>query len=542
MSQHATPPTLLTGLNFRNARSILYLLPVFWTRLLFPGADAPPDTAIRWRSVFVLLLVPGLLLYPSLGFHLLEPDEGRYAEIPREMLHQGEWIVPQLQAEPYLDKPPLFYWLVMLSYQLLGVQDWSARMVPALALHGSILLAYVLGRRNLGERAAFRGALLLSLAPGFLSMGRLLVLDGLLTLWTTLGLLAGYEAIRGPRLLWRWWLVAAAACGLGILTKGPVALILVLPPLWAARWLMGCGGQPFWRPVAVLTSIALIVAVPWYVAVCLRMPGFARYFLWEHNVVRFVSGFDHLRPVWFYVPVLIGGLLPASLLVVPFGRFLLRTDAGRALMRGPALGFLLLAGGWCVFFFSLSGSKLPTYIMPAFPPLALAVGVFVTVSRRWRSSWRFPVLVGLGWAVLAVGHHLVLPWYAAYRSPLGKPEEVARYCADPATTVVCHPRPCDSLAFYLGRDDLHHYRSKEILDLVQFLREHPRTVVLFTHRHSLKGFCEALPPDLHVVEQSRQDLPTLAVLPERLSHKVNDWMGETELGLCDIAVVERVGR
>jgi 4-amino-4-deoxy-L-arabinose transferase-like glycosyltransferase len=109
-----------------------------------------------------------------MSFPLFEPDEGRYAEIPREMLARGEWVVPYLHGQPYLDKPPLVYWLVMGCYRLLGVHDWAARLVPALAVHGCVLLTYLLGRRLLGERAAFWGALALTLAPGFSSMGRLL--------------------------------------------------------------------------------------------------------------------------------------------------------------------------------------------------------------------------------------------------------------------------------------------------------------------------------------------------------------------------------
>src|SRR5437764_4043728 len=163
-------------------------LPFLWSKILFPGAARPLEPPRLW-SVLLLLVVPGVFLYPCLSFHLFEPDEGRYAEIPREMLARGEWVVPYLQSEPYLDKPPLLYWLVIVSYKLFGVHDWSARLVPALAIHGAVLLVYLLGRRSLGERSAFWGALLLSLAPGFMSMGRLLMLDGLLACFTTLGLL-----------------------------------------------------------------------------------------------------------------------------------------------------------------------------------------------------------------------------------------------------------------------------------------------------------------------------------------------------------------
>src|SRR6185295_3012081 len=156
-------------------------LPYLWQRALFAGPRSATETPCRLSSLLWLFLLPGVLLYPALGFALFEPDETRYAQLPREMLQRGEWIVPTLQTEPYLDKPPLFYWLVMLSYSVFGFHDWAARLVPALAVQGCIVVGYLFGRRFLGERPAFWGALLLALMPGFVGMGRLLVLDGVLT-------------------------------------------------------------------------------------------------------------------------------------------------------------------------------------------------------------------------------------------------------------------------------------------------------------------------------------------------------------------------
>src|SRR5262245_1432802 len=99
-----------------SSRSLTAWLPWLWSRVLFP-APAGAGSPARFRSLLVLVVVPAVLLYPCLAFRLLEPDEGRYAEIAREMVERGEWVVPVLQGEPYLDKPPLFYWLVALSYQ-----------------------------------------------------------------------------------------------------------------------------------------------------------------------------------------------------------------------------------------------------------------------------------------------------------------------------------------------------------------------------------------------------------------------------------------
>ncbi|MGE3806745.1 MAG: ArnT family glycosyltransferase [Gemmataceae bacterium] len=510
-----------TSRSHQSAYALVPWLSYLWSRVLFPGQ---PHTERRasLTALLLLLILPGLLLYPCLSFHLFEPDEGRYAEIPREMLERGDWIVPYLQGEPYLEKPPLFYWLVMLSFGCFGAFDWAARLVPALALHATILTTYGLGRRSLGERAAFWGALALGLAPGFLGMGRLLLLDGVLTLCMTVSLLAAFEAIRGAVFRWSWWSVAAVACGLGILTKGPIALVLLVPPLVLQRYLHKTGCAITWKRWAAFLMMAALVVLPWYVAISLRMPDFVSEFLIKHNLQRFLDPFDHERPIWFYGPVLLGGLLPATLLLIPFVRFLLSGDEAIAKLRCPELGYFLLAGGWCVFFFSLSGCKLPTYIMPAFPPLALALGHYVSVSRWRQSRWTIAT-GGAAFGLLACAHYVVVPYYAEFRSPMGRADEVATYCKD--KPVICYPRHCDSVAFYLGRDDFRSYRSKETPTLIQDLLDQPRTVILFTHRHSLEGLRLVLPPQLKLVKETP------------LSGSWRDWMKPE---YCYMAIVKRI--
>src|SRR5262249_53031991 len=151
---------------------------------------------------------------------------------------------------------------------------------------------YLLGRRSLGDRAALAGALLLTLAPGNASMARLLILDGLLTLFVCLAIFSAFEAVRGPVFQRRWWLVAAFACGLGVLTKGPVAVLLLLPPLWLYRVLAQRNGTeavpyPSRTDWLLFATIVLATALPWYVALSCRLPGFVSYFFWEHNLRRF---------------------------------------------------------------------------------------------------------------------------------------------------------------------------------------------------------------------------------------------------------------
>ncbi|MFO0841992.1 MAG: glycosyltransferase family 39 protein [Gemmataceae bacterium] len=507
-----------------------------WSRRLFPGPPRAADPP-RPVSLLILLILPALLLYPSLGFRLIEPDESRYAQIPREMLQRGDLVVPTLQGEPYLDKPPLFYWLVMLSYRAFGVHDWAARLVPAVAVHLTILVTYLLGRRALGERAAFAAALVLTLAPGFVTVSRLLILDGLLTLCVAVSLFASFEAVRGERLRWPWWLLAALATGLGVLTKGPVAAPPARPAAVAEPPADGRQLPPGWRAWAAFLAVVLALALPWYVALSWRLPGFIGYFFWEHNLQRFLDQKMHTRGVWFYAPVLWLMLLPAALLLLPLLRFLFSLDESVAQRRPAELGFCLLAGGWCVFFFTLSSCKLPTYILPALPFLALVIGAFL-VETGWA---RTPLVRGVavaGMAFVLFAHHLALPWYAGYRSPMSRPAEVLALCADRSTPVVCFPRNCDSVAFYLGRDDLHAFRSKDIEELRTLVRVQPRTVILCTHRHSLAGLKQLLPPEVRIAQECRMGLADIHGVPPWAMKPLAKLMGETALGLADLAVIE----
>lgn len=505
-------------------RTPLGWLPFLFGRVLFP-AVADPDRRLRLVSLLLVLLLPAAFLYPTLGFHLLEPDEGRYAQIPKEMLLAGEWVVPTLQGEPYLDKPPLMYWLIGLSYRMFGVSPAAARLVPAVCVHLTILAVYLLGRRSVGQRAALWAALLLSVAPGFVSVARLLVLDGLLVLCVSLSVLCGFEAVRTGRLRWGWWLASAVASGLGFLTKGPISEVLLFVPLWVYGYLATTPARPRWFHYLAFVAVVAAVNVPWYVAIYFREPAFLKHFFWEHNVQRFLQPFDHLQPVWYYAPLLLGGLLPGTLLLVPYLRQL---AAGGDNRPSPAGGFWLLAGGWCVFFFSCSGSKLPTYILPAYPFLCLALGEFVA-RTRWHAAPSLRLGVGAMAAFILAVHHVGLPWYARERSPVGRPEVIGRFVNDAEPVVVCYPRNVDSVAFYTGRTDLDRVRTKDTNQLYVDCHHRPRTVILFTHADALEGFRAVLPPSLEIVEAVSLKRPAGGLLGKLA--------GKSPWGLCDIAVV-----
>src|SRR5262249_3738799 len=158
-------------------------------------------------------------------------------------------------GKPYLDKPPLLYWLTAAAFKALGPTPQAARIVPALAALLTVLFTYLLGMRLVGPRGAWLGAMCLVTSIGFLICGSFISMYPLLPLFPTVSLLAGYYASCGPSLRPGWWAVAAAACGLGVLTKGPVALALVVPPLLCARWLDRAGAPLGFKPWAAYAAI-----------------------------------------------------------------------------------------------------------------------------------------------------------------------------------------------------------------------------------------------------------------------------------------------
>ncbi len=321
------------------------------------------------------------------------------------MLEQGRWLVPVLHGRPYLDKPPLLYWLVMASYTLCGVHDWAARLVPGLTGVLTVLVTYLWGRKALSERAGLCGAMALCLSARFIYLQRILTFDGLLALWVTTALAAGHTALAGPRLRGRWWLLSALACGLGILTKGPVALILVVGPLLAFRLLDRRCPPLTWSALTGYLAVVAGVAGPWFVAVAQLQPDFVSEFFWRQHIVRFLEPFDHQEPFWFFLPALLLGMLPWTLLLPGLVRFLTRRAARTALRRPAALGFLLLSGLGGLLFFSAAGCKRAVYILPVMPPLALALGCYLdsAVHQRSWSLLRDSLLATRAtWLVLAV--------------------------------------------------------------------------------------------------------------------------------------------
>ena len=226
-----------------------------------------------------------------------------------------------------------------------------------------------------GERA-WRELSFCACRPGLYIWG-MLTMDSLLCLWVVAALAAAHVAISTGKLRWHWWLLSAGACGLGLLTKGPVALVLVVAPVLLVQALDQRLARPRFKMWLVYLFVAIGLACPWFLALGFYDPAFAGDFFWTHNVVRYVNPLDHEEPPWFFLPSLLVGMLPWSMLLVPLVKLLARRSPEAGQGRPAALGVYLLASLWCLIFFSLGGCKRAGYVLPAMPPLALALGCCV---------------------------------------------------------------------------------------------------------------------------------------------------------------------
>lgn len=337
-----------------------------------PHGPAPAVTPAAGRlspRVFALLL--GLVLLATLAglgrLPFLDPDEGRNAEVAREMAAAGDWIVPRYNGLPYLDKPVLYFAAVAAAFRLAGPSEAAARAVSFTFALAALLFTGLLAARRGGPDRARWTVLLLASAPLFVGFARIVIFDMALTAFVVMSWWAAEEGRHGAR--WGYPLAWVAA-GLALLTKGPVALLLFL----IGALLLPLGAMPrpragrFFHPLNV--ALFLLVVVPWVMAVERHQPGFLHYALFVETAERLTKPtFHRTGPPWYYLPVLLLGFLPWSLpaLANPVAR---AREAWRALRapgpeRGPWVAFLAI-----FLFFSLSSSKLGGYILPALPLLA----------------------------------------------------------------------------------------------------------------------------------------------------------------------------
>ena len=336
--------------------------------------------ALSRRASSLLVAVLAVLWLGSLGLRpLYKPDEARYGEIPREMVASGDWLTPRLNGYKYFEKPPLQYWTTAAAYTLFGVSDWAARLWTGLAALAGVWMAFAAGNRLFGPPAgAFAGAILAS-SPLYVLLGQVNTLDMSVTLFLSAAVFAfslaqraGIEPEVEAKARRRWMLAFWAACAGAVLSKGLIGL--VLPAGAVALYVLVRRDWGLLRRLEVVRGglLFFVLTAPWFVAVSLANPEFAHFFFVQEHWLRFTTRMHHRsEPAWFFLPVLAVGAWPWLLAIVAGWIASLRPPAGREFSAALflALWALVVFG-----FFSASGSKLPPYLLPLLPALALLGG------------------------------------------------------------------------------------------------------------------------------------------------------------------------
>ncbi|GMG94525.1 4-amino-4-deoxy-L-arabinose transferase [Cupriavidus sp. TKC] len=350
---------------------------------------------------------------------LYEPDEGRYAEVPREMFVSGDWVTPRLNGVKFFDKPPLQYWATAGAYTLFGPSEWTARIWSALVGLLGVLVAWWAAQKLYDKHVGLASASVLIGAPLWILGSNLTTTD--IGVGSLLGSAALVFAVAYQRRDYRLYPIIWLLVGLAFLAKGLIALVLpaITLALYVAitRQRSAFFSGKFWR----WSPLAVAITAPWFIVVSLRNPEFLNYFFIHEHFARFSSAIhERDKPVWFFLAVAAAGVLPFIGLIPRAFSFWSRS--ARATQHFDSRLFLSLWVVVVLTFFSISRSKLPLYILPAFPPMA------VLLAHRAMSGVR-PTLAAsfLAMPVLAVTIGFLL-WHPTLSNALLK-----RDVSDPAT-------------------------------------------------------------------------------------------------------------
>ncbi len=387
--------------------------------------EFPPRLLERRLYLGLAALLAALWLAGLGNRPLFNPDEGRYAEIPREMLAGGDYVIPHLNGLAYAEKPPLQYWATALSYRLFGLNEFAARLYCALCGLGTIALAWALARRLGGPQCAWRAAAMLSSMLIFSVLGHLLTLDMSLTFYLTLsltGFLFAQPVREQPRHARSWMLIAWVAAALGVMTKGVVAAaipaaVLVIHSLWTRDYSV-------WRRLQLPLGLAvfLVIAVPWHWLAARRDSDFLEFYFVHEHLARYLTPVaQRVEPWWFFLGVFVAGTAPWTLSALRV------VASGWRRTGGAGFDARLFLWIWVVFivvFFSISDSKLMPYILPIMPALAVAAALSPPdlLKREYLFTAIFTILAGVGLGVAALRWPQVLSASdrAIYFLPLGK--------------------------------------------------------------------------------------------------------------------------
>ncbi len=372
----------------------------------------------RWALPLLLLAFGVFYLLPLATHGLWIPDETRYAQISQEMLLTGKWASPHFMGIRYFEKPVAGYWMIALGQAIFGQNLFGVRFASALSTGLSILLVYLVSRRlwNDPHKSLVSTVLYMSFVS-VAALGGYANLDPQFTFWVNLTGVALWfcfdSTTRNGRL--GAWALLGFACGLGFMTKGFLAWLLpVLIALPYAVW------QKRFRELLaygfVAIAVAIVVSLPWALAVHLQEPDYWNFFFWHEHIQRF-AGEDaqHAEPFWYYLPLLVAFSLPWIALLPSTLK-----QAWQA-KRAPQTGFLLLWLFMPLAFFSLAKGKLPSYIMPCLLPLALLMGSTLAdkLAQGRSRALRINGWLNLGLGVVAL---LALSWFQM-KTPVYEPSQ-----------------------------------------------------------------------------------------------------------------------
>jgi 4-amino-4-deoxy-L-arabinose transferase-like glycosyltransferase len=361
-------------------------------------------------------------------------DEGLYASAARHMVESGDWITPHVSSSVFLEKPPLMFWAEASFIRIFGATPMAARLPSALAAFLTSLALYYWARRKGIPGVGWLAAAVYAVCPLVaIGLARLAMLDSMLTLWLTLAMIGWIEGYGGDR---RGYFLMAAAMGLAVMTKGLIGI--VLPSVAFLAWLTVRRDWAALRNVPWLaaTALFLLIVLPWHLAAWKANGNFfLREYVVHQQVQRFLGqDFGHNKPFWYQVPVLIEGMFPWSAFV-PVAWWLAIRRGRRSDKRSLdcSLAMWAVAAAMIFVFFSLSVSKLPNYLLPALPALALLCAARLNaLSRERRKLSRLePAIVGLcgaalGGLSLAVGI-LGWRWRAAPLDPSAIAKAVGKF-------------------------------------------------------------------------------------------------------------------